>query len=608
MQNMTYALKERIGDPLIFSGRKKEMKLLLDWAAGIPREISKSRALLGRRKSGKTAIMQRLFNILWNQNGKVIPFYIEIPDENQWLPDFFYAYFLTFISQYISFLTRTVLPPDQNYWEIDELEEKARELGDKKILKELYYVQKHYKEKTTLFLKKYAFGGPARFANENQFFLVMIDEIQFMTKHIFLDEACKNIHRTLPGAYHGLVEFKTAPMLVSGSYIGWMSRMMFDMFKGGRLRRTPISPRLAFTEGMDCVYKYSDYYDTPVSADSALAINILTQSDPYYIAIIFRSPLTGKNLTATDTVIKTMAYEISQEGELYDTWSEYIDSTIKEVNDTHAKQILLFLSRERHKDCTRDEISNHLNGALSDRELEHRLRTLVYGDLITKGSNDFRYSGIPDDILDLIFRDRYEEEIFHTRPDITSELAARINKLEDHNKSLQGALNELKGRMLEFVVHRELNRIRKKGATLPNLKQRLRPFLTPQIAEFASKMASALKQSKFDTVWRSYYIRLPDTGVRELDIVAEGADSESYWALIAEIKNRDERYPPTMNEAKAFITKTDLFKQQIMQENKKIHFICPVYISAEGFDALVEKMLHKNGVLTADMDSWEVSW
>ena len=30
MQNMTYALKERIGDPLIFSGRKKEMKLLLD--------------------------------------------------------------------------------------------------------------------------------------------------------------------------------------------------------------------------------------------------------------------------------------------------------------------------------------------------------------------------------------------------------------------------------------------------------------------------------------------------------------------------------------------------------------------------------------------------
>jgi len=605
MQNMTYALKERIGDPLIFSGRKKEMKLLLDWAAGIPREISKSRALLGRRKSGKTAIMQRLFNILWNQNGKVVPIYIEIPDEDLWLHDFVSKYYLIFASQYISFLSRTVLPEAQRHWTIPELEQKAHDLNAKTLLKELKYVQQYYRDGTTLFVKDLAFGAPARFASEGHFYLVMIDEIQFMTKHIFLDKAHQNVHKTLPGAYHGLVESKTAPMLVSGSYIGWMTRMMFDMFKGGRLSRTPISPRLSFAEGMECVYKYSEYHNIQVSDDSALAINILTQSDPYYIASVFRSPLTGKDLTAAATVIDTMVYEISEKGELYGTWSEYIDTTIREVNDKYAKQILLFLSRERHKECTRIEIDNHLNGELSDRELEHRLRTLVYGDLITKGSNDFRHSGIPDDILDLIFRDRYEEEIYRTRPDIPSELAARINKLEDHNKSLQGALNELKGRMLEFVVHRELNRIRKKGVTLQNLKQRMRPFLTPWIAEFADKMANSLKQSKFDTVWRSYYIRLPSTGVRELDIVAEGVDSESYWALIAEIKNRDEKYPPTINEAKAFVTKTDLFKQQIMQENKEIRFVCPVYISAKGFDAPVEKMLHENGVLTADMDSWD---
>ncbi len=437
--------------------------------------------------------------------------------------------------------------------------------------------------------------------------MVMIDEIQFMTKHIFRDKACENVHSTLPGAYHGLVESKTAPMLVAGSYIGWMSRMMFDMFKGGRLKYTELLSKLTFNEGIEAVHKYADYYNVSISEEIALAINVLAQSDPFYIAAIFRSDYQAKDLQTVDGVIRTLTYEAAdRRGELSRTWSEYIDTTIKEVNDKYAKQILLFLSRERHKECTREEIGNHLNGALSDRELEHRLRTLVYGDLITKGSNDFRYSGIPDDILDLIFRERYEEEIYRTHPDITAELAARIKALEDHNKSLQGALNELKGRMLEFVIHRELNRISQKGATLRNLKQRLRPFLTPQIAEFATDMASFLKQSKFDTVWRSYYIRLPDTGVRELDIVAEGADSDSYWALIAEIKNRDEQYPPTMIEVKAFITKTKLFKQQVMQEGKTIQFICPVYISAKGFDAPVEKMLHENGVLTADMDSWDV--
>jgi len=109
--------------------------------------------------------------------------------------------------------------------------------------------------------------------------MVMIDEIQFMTKYIFYDKERKVRARRLPGAYHGLVESKTAPMLVAGSYIGWMSRMMFDMFKGGRLRRTPISPRLAFAEGMECVYKYSEYNDIPVSEDSALAI-CLYQTNP----------------------------------------------------------------------------------------------------------------------------------------------------------------------------------------------------------------------------------------------------------------------------------------------------------------------------------------
>jgi hypothetical protein len=88
MQEMTYALKERIGAASLFSGRKQEMELLLDWAEKIPKEISKSRALLARRKSGKTAIMQRLFNILWNRKGTVIPFYIEISDQDQWLLDF----------------------------------------------------------------------------------------------------------------------------------------------------------------------------------------------------------------------------------------------------------------------------------------------------------------------------------------------------------------------------------------------------------------------------------------------------------------------------------------------------------------------------------------
>jgi len=48
----------------------------------------------------------------------------------------------------------------------------------------------------------------------------------------------------LPGAFHGLVELKFAPMLVAGSYIGWMTQMIRKIFVGSRLKPFYISPKL----------------------------------------------------------------------------------------------------------------------------------------------------------------------------------------------------------------------------------------------------------------------------------------------------------------------------------------------------------------------------
>ncbi len=88
-----------------------------------------------------------------------------------------------------------------------------------------------------------------------------------------------------------------------------------------------------------------------------------------------------------------------------------------------------------------------MGGKLEERDLEKKLRALQYGDLITKRSiSNFHYSGIADDILDLIFRQLYQEEIDQVKPDIAHELTAKVAALESDKKSLAGALNELKGR------------------------------------------------------------------------------------------------------------------------------------------------------------------
>ncbi len=72
---MEIYLKEKIGNPDLFTGRKKELSFFLKWIDGIKREISPSMAILSRRKTGKTALLQRLYNLTFVQNNGVIPFY-----------------------------------------------------------------------------------------------------------------------------------------------------------------------------------------------------------------------------------------------------------------------------------------------------------------------------------------------------------------------------------------------------------------------------------------------------------------------------------------------------------------------------------------------------
>jgi len=85
---MEYALEERIGNPDLFTGRKAELAFFLKWINDIKDRKSQSTALLARRKMGKTALMERLFNITFHKNDGVIPFYYEIKDRDVWIGDF----------------------------------------------------------------------------------------------------------------------------------------------------------------------------------------------------------------------------------------------------------------------------------------------------------------------------------------------------------------------------------------------------------------------------------------------------------------------------------------------------------------------------------------
>ena len=601
---MQYALKERIGHPDLFCGRETEMKWLMEWSSRIPRELAKSQALLGRRKSGKTAIMQRLFNVLWNQNGQVIPFYFEVRDSKMWILDFAESYFYTFLTHYFSFVFRKPLPLKSNYWKWDQLVQMAKKHNNQEVIDEMEGFADYIKNESVAHAIEMAFSAPAGFVGyTGKNFLIMIDEIQYMTEYIYVDSELKVKLPNLPGAFHGLVELKFAPMLVAGSYIGWMTQMMEKMFVGSRLRPYPISPKLEEKSGLEAVYKYADYYDISLTEKIAVTINNVVQSDPYYMTALFSSPF--RDFSSVKGVMQTFLKEASHDkGELYRTWLEYINLSINQINDRYAKQILLILSKNRHKEMGRDEILKKLGWSKDrDPELEAKLIPLVYGGLISPTASNYHYRGIPDDVLDFIFRQRYHYEIYNKPIDIDSEVQKRVTELKKKNRSLNAQVNELKGRMLEVTVWREMNECRKKGQALTFLEKKLRPFPQEMKNHIRLTMTHSLT---IGMIYINYYIQTPQTAALEFDLLIEGQSTSGYHCIVFECKHRDEKTLPTKKDMQDFAQKITLLTASLKQLGYEEICICPIYFSAKGFRKGTEKWLHAHQIYSADLVSWGI--
>ncbi|MCP4757434.1 MAG: hypothetical protein GY866_41770 [Proteobacteria bacterium] len=68
-----------------------------------------------------------------------------------------------------------------------------------------------------------AYTAPERFAGlYDKKVLVIIDEFQYIVKYVYSDRNLQiGPDETLAGSFHNCVESKEAPMLVTGSYVGW---------------------------------------------------------------------------------------------------------------------------------------------------------------------------------------------------------------------------------------------------------------------------------------------------------------------------------------------------------------------------------------------------
>ena len=551
---MKIYLKEKIGNPDIFSGRNKELTFFSNWINKIKRETSRSMALLSRRKTGKTALLQRLYNLTFEKNDNVIPFYYEVKEGHVWAVDFCTDFFLTFICQYISFKTRKIeYIRIVKFINFNKAIKIAMTEGMDYLVPLIENVQWMVQNEKVDNLWGAVRDTPLTIANmRDEFIVQIIDEFQYLNSEIYWDKAKTNPAPTFAAGYMSTAEYKNAPLLISGSWVGWLKYLLLTMLPSRFIKID--FENMPEHESIEMIYNYSDIMDIPVTEETAVMLSSLCEGNPFYISSMFQSPFSGKDFTNQEGVLKTIEFEtLDKSGIIRSVWMEYILSVFGKVNEINAKNIVLYLSKNRDRQISRKELLQELDLKMTDFELEQKLRVLEKVDIIEEGRSNFFYQGVQDNIFDKVFRGKYADDIEAFDPkEITNEYKALFEKSKKQYHKLLGKHNRNKGLYAEYLIIQQL---------------RYKAFKENQLFQsFTNNLPKNFKFIEYSKVW-SYKTSIVDKRDINIDIFARAEINtvkndkqnggnkrdddkldgnnkigKQNYSLICEVKNRQKKF------------------------------------------------------------------
>ncbi len=582
---MQIYLKEKLSNPELFSGRKKELELFQRWIAGIPKGLSRSRAILSRRKTGKTALMQRLYNLTFETPDSVIPLYYEVKEGKIWAVDFCAELFITFLSQYIAYKTRKpeyLTLSGKKKGDFTVLKEVARQEGVEYLLDDIEGVELLVKEQQAGRLWTVVREWPYTFAaRQGEYMIQLIDEFQYLTSEIYWDEAKTNRADTFPAGYMSTAEYRNAPLLISGSYIGWLRGLLQTMLPS-RFREYELED-MPEDEAIELVRNYARLYEVPITEDVAYAMATLCEGNPFYVSTVFDSDVHERDLTTRDGLLAALEYEtLHPHGYIRGVWMEYLGKVFNTVNQENAKNIVFHLSQNRDREISRRELMKELGLDMSDGQLEKRLHALVKADIIEEGHSNMYYRGVQDNIFDKVFRGQYAEDIRSFDPqEIRNEYKAMYEKTLHDLHVMTGKYSQIKGQFAEFAVINQLRlHAKEKEELLCSITHNL-----PEDFHFAD----------YSFLW-SYKLARQDQRDAWLDVFARAPETD--YSLIAEIKYR-EKPQFSIEEIETFMKKAQALREQESLTDTVLFVFCSCGFAQETLDLFTE-----HGIAYSDDDRW----
>ncbi|MCP4157535.1 MAG: hypothetical protein GY757_58030 [bacterium] len=493
--------------------------------------------------------------------------------------------FFTFIYQYIAFKSRKkeyLVPIDMS--DFEKVKEIAKREGLDYLTELIDAVAHAVANNKVNILWEIVRTAPHKIAyRQKEFIIQMIDEFQFMNATIYWDQERKIKAHTLAGGYLSSAESKIAPLMVSGSWVGWLMNELITMlparFDFYFLENMPQN------EAVEMVHNYSRFLETPVTAETAYLLAEIAEGSPFYVGSVFRSRYKQRDLTSIDGLTQTFEFEtLNDKGKIKATWMEYVNAALPRINDQNAKNIVLYLCQNREREVTRKELLEKLALPITDSQLEKRLKALVKADIIEQGQSNYDYRGVRDNIFEKVFRGVYEKEIlnFDAASVIAKEYGDAFKKLKKDYNRLQGKFNHQKGCFAEYVL---LDQLRYHGAAKNDSLKSITRYL-PADFNFC----------RYSRVWK--YDASPVYGKNfNLDMYARPENDEDY-SIAGEIKNR-ENTKFSIEEVAEFESKFEKFK-----EIEKVERVVGFIFSLGGFTAEAETYCKAHGIACSDDVRW----
>jgi hypothetical protein len=446
MDNNQGPLEDLVGE--FFVDRDYEFKLFWEWATNIPNRVGNSFALVGRRRTGKTAILARLFNRLFYEQKVVMPVFITFAHYMQLrrpltMEEVGDHYLSSYIRCFLAF--RYGRPEIMGrVLNMNTIKQVTAQFNDP-IVNELI-------EEYELSLQSHLSGAVAQMAINTPRSVawlnriktaVIVDEFQVLTN---VYDPKQGVSHDLTDGFQPSVDTRWAPMLVSGSAVSLLVNKALGGMLSGRFHYWYMKP-LAREYAHELVFRLGSAFNLQVTLELAETIWQLTIGYPYaiYGIITSLSPARDK-FPALDALEEVMIFELTNPlGKLWQHYREEFEKYSEQLNQGNVtRRVMLWAIKHPDERIDAERVATEIG--LDEQEIQAALEKLRWIDVVEK-IGLISYKGPNDPMMRRFIEYQHYTEIDKLAP------AQAMTDWEKEYKRLRGHMNHFIGEAAEMYVH-----------------------------------------------------------------------------------------------------------------------------------------------------------